>query len=181
MNKENTVATTAAPLTVREEIDRRLAAIKPEDFIAPDIAPEPNAHFVCTATDEIRRLFTLRNLLAGEGRDLATKTMTDVDALTPQNLRQAAEALEESNNELSQLVEMVEMINRMCWLEVKRQHPILRSKSSIAVYSDWSLCWNEDVDRNRNVIARVIVSRAPAEPEEEAPQPIAKPHKHLLH
>ena len=156
------------------EIMTRLAAVQPEQFVTPPIAREEGVHFVAIASDETKRLFTLRVMLGDEcasirkeGKDLAMKSavalaeklgggITYRDIMrNPHRLLEKADqnmrkAMEETTAELERIEERLDMVeglgkivNGLFWREVKLQHPDLANKPTIAIYSDWSLCWKE--------------------------------------
>src|SRR3989344_9164143 len=60
------VANAAASLTALEEINLRLAAIVPEQFVTPSLERDRDAHVACIATEQIKRIFTLRIILTDE-------------------------------------------------------------------------------------------------------------------
>lgn len=130
MNKGNG-KTTGLALT---EIMTRLAAIQPEQYIAPAVAREENAHFVVAANDETKRLFTLRDILAEEclsirkeGKDLAMKSaialaeklggkityrdiMRDPSFLLEKADRNMRKEMEETTAELERIENRLEMV-----------------------------------------------------------------------
>lgn len=160
---------TAPQEGVLEEITRRLAAITPEQFITPELTREPDAHFVCMATDSIKRLFTLRSILVEEhnalleerarvSKDALKRVMTvglckTNEALaiggSPESV--ARDTLDRLTDESRRKKLLHKIIDNMCWYEVGNQHRDLR-KNDACVFSDWSLCWKEtdtDIDTFR--------------------------------
>jgi hypothetical protein len=126
----------AAPvLSVVDDIRQRLEAIREEDFIAPSKEREAGAHFVCEASDSVKRLYTLRALLNREAMDVARVGANIAMTLmfeTPGS-PEAASSIEKARSQRVALF----------WLEVRRQHADLQSNTVVCVYCDWSLCWEE--------------------------------------
>jgi hypothetical protein len=157
--KSNTATTPEVP----EEIEQRLAALTPEQFVTPP-QDETGAHFVCPATDRIKRLFTLRSHLANEClaigismRNVAKETVAAIAAKNPSSVLQELTAdndlykagetkFQQLNLELKEKFSLAVLINKTLWPEVRRQHPDLKDKSLIGVYGDWSIGWREESD-----------------------------------
>lgn len=161
MSKGN--GSTSAPLGVLAEITALLAAITPEQFVAPSMGCEEGDHVVATATDDIKRLFTLRSRLIDELRGLK-KSVTQVsniameEILTKGTLRaekdletpgtslfEAKAKTEKIAAELQRVDNLREIIDAVFWREVRNQHSDLVNKS-IGIRSDWSLTWAEKDD-----------------------------------
>jgi hypothetical protein len=139
----------AAPvLSVVDDIRQRLEAIREEDFIAPSKEREAGAHFVCEASDSVKRLYTLRALLNREAMDVARVGANIAMTLmfeTPGS-PEAASSIEKARSQrvaLDQANTFGEIVDRIFWLEVRRQHADLQSNTVVCVYCDWSLCWEE--------------------------------------
>jgi hypothetical protein len=179
MNKRNG-ETTGLALT---EIMTRLAAIQPEQFVAPPLTRSANAHFVATASDETKRLFTLRVILGDEcasirkeGKDIAVKSaialaeklgggityrdlMRDPTFLLQKADRDMEKVMKETAAELERIEDRFGMtedlgkiVNGIFWREVRLQHPDLTNKPTIGIYSDWSLCWKEEMSASEMLI-----------------------------
>ncbi len=162
-----------APIGVHEEISQRLAVITPEQFVAPDLTRGENDHIVAIATDGIKRLFTLRTLLADEldeiaanGRKMAMQNLLTLlkvsteeeigrvskELQTPGSpLSEQHEAVKRNSNDLELKTSLVELVDKMCWLEVRRQHPELTARPTVGVYSDWNLGWREERDEEEDI------------------------------
>lgn len=146
---------------VLKEILTRLEELTPDQYVAPEIAPEPDAHFVVAAPEDLKRLHTLRAMLMNEYEEIgmhAVKLMQEVRRYIE---TKGAAALEEEskmpNSRFSKLKagvkriyqkqrlknHLVKIVNEMFWLEVKRQHADLQGMVDVCIYADWSLCWKE--------------------------------------
>jgi len=152
---------TAVRFGVLTEILTRLEELTPDQYIVPDVARESDAHFVATASEDIKRLHTLRVILASEYEKIVLhQTKLAREAAEYIKTKNAAALDEEStmpSSRFSKLKAGVErtdqnrrlkghfakIINEMFWLEVKRQHSDLQGPVDICVYADWSLCWKE--------------------------------------
>lgn len=184
---------TKAPLTVRAEIDQMLAALTPEQLVAPQMAREPDAHFVCIANDEIKRLYTLRNQLNDECRKLSLDAIRMGEAAKRRVLSgegilevlnemrtpgspalKELENMRRAHSELKQTFGILKIVTEALRLETFRQHDDLAEKSEVLVYSDWSICWKEGSSDDSGVIAKVLIRGAPDEPGQTPP-------KRLLH
>lgn len=173
-----------APLTVRAEIDKRLAELVPERFIASPMKRTSDTHFVCMATDEIKRLHTLRELMANKREALVKRNLEiardakerifsigrsegNNELKTPGSpLFVANETMSHLDGELRRTNSLGELVDVLLWLEVRRQHADLETKP-VCICDDWSLC---SVDENASkpaVITRVIIKddTPPANPE----------------
>ncbi|MCR4333477.1 MAG: hypothetical protein NUV60_00430 [Patescibacteria group bacterium] len=143
------------------DINARLAAITPEQFITPEYVREPGVTVVATATDDVKQLFTLRSLLTDEIEKIAddgvrlaekmlTDAMTDPESADEQlrtpgsSLLEGTAKLEQMQNELMKLTRLHGIVDKIFWLEVRRQSPALVSKSRVCICSDWSLGWEEN-------------------------------------
>lgn len=150
-----------APLGVLEEICGRLASLTPEQFLLPELKREESMHFVCYATDEIKRLHTLRFILANEETVIQKEGWsTATEALRDARSKSAKEVLKELrtpgssifkmrarmkklSNEMLMKIKTVEIVVDIFWAEVRRQ-PGLENSSRVCICSDWSLCWREE-------------------------------------
>lgn len=154
---------TAPQVSVLAEISARLAASTPEQFIVPDVARPKEASFVCMASDDIKRLFTLRSNLVNEMDNLIKSDLrASLDALTEISTRNLHDEMVDGLKTLgSRALELkkelfgrrcaMQRIDRLCeivdsvmWLEIRRQHPDLLDRPTIGIFSDWSLCWFSD-------------------------------------
>lgn len=159
---------------VLSEIETRLAAIKPEQIIAPTDKREEDTHFVIMANDAIKRLFTLRNIIVnecnairGKGKALAKerataiaerigsgKTYLDIlenpdilfgaDASIQKAMEETMAELELIKNQFEMEENLADIVDAIFWREARLQHPDLVGKDTIGIYCDWSLCWQED-------------------------------------
>ena len=149
--------------SVIAEIIERLAALKPEQFIEPDTRPDTNYHAVGEANDDIKRLFTLRNMTCDEHNVLGRPIAAAVKKLTEEMKRaktnrdkigaiQALVALEDDPETLRTVAEMArkrsfhDIIEKLCWLELRRQYPELGDKPSISIRKNWTVGWCEKDD-----------------------------------
>lgn len=154
---------TKAPLGVLEEIEQRLAAITPEQFVTPPDAAGADVHAVCMATDRIKRMFTLRSLLADECdeindgiRSLAEETVAAMVAKNPHLNFQGSAPDDDPifkagetkflqlRSEREEKASLGVLVDKILWIDVRRQHPDLKDKSAIGVYGDWSIGWREE-------------------------------------
>lgn len=153
---------TKAPLGVLEEIEQRLAAITPEQFVTPPDAAGADVHAVCPATDRIKRMFTLRSLLADECdainagmRSLADETVAAIAAKNPDSILEEFTADNDIfkagetkflrlHSEREEKVTLGNLVDKILWIDVRRQHPDLKDKPAIGVYGDWSIGWREE-------------------------------------
>lgn len=177
----------AVPLTARKEIDDLLAALAPEQLVAPQRAPEADAHFLCMATDELRRLFTLQNILGGKCKELAVNNMKmareaqqrllsaeGVQGIIEEMRTPGSPALEalatmrRAHGEMERASLLFRAVSTLCRLEVARQHPDVQEKN-VYLYNDWSLCWKEDTNDGRGVITRVTIRGTQSGPDEVPP------------
>lgn len=182
---------TKASLTVRAEIDWRLAALTQEQLIAPQKTRDPDAHFACTANDEVKRLFTLRNQLRDECKkasldairlgEAAQRRLQSREGLleivkemrTPGSpALEALATMRRTQCELQQLLGILTIVTDILRYETLRQHSDLADKSGVFIYSDWSLCWKEDPDDDRGIITEVLIRNVQAgSDDDEIPPP----------
>lgn len=168
-----------APTGVLQEISARLAAITPEQFIAPGEKREEGATFVVFANDEVRRLFTLRTQLANEYEAAEAKmkslakeslqTLSDAvaskgprgfkeEALDPTSLFWANKTeIERMSNELRRLGSFAEIVDKMFWFDVRSQHPDIADSPWVGIASDWSL-WRKEDSKSRVGARMEIIS-----------------------
>lgn len=165
MNTEN--KSPEPRLGVLAEICARLAAITPEQFVVPEVARSKDATFVCTATDDIKRLFTLRNQLVDEMEELAKSGMeAALEALgdlgsrnplivakeltTPGSRTWELQAgMRTRSGAMRQKDHLCEIVDEILWLEIRRQHPDLQDKPAVAIFSDWGLYWLKEIPDDR--------------------------------
>lgn len=165
----------SAPLGVLAEIASLLAAITPEQFIAPPLERKESEHVVATATDDIKRLYTLRDRLDDKCRELAKsgKQVSEdaMERIFKLGHRKAIEEMEtpgsplfEANVKNEQILAELQRTNNLhkivdgiFWLEVRRQHPDIESKPVAGIRSDWSLTWaeNDDDDIEISIVSLV--------------------------
>lgn len=146
------------------EIIERLAALKPEQFTEPDMRPDASYHAVGEADDDIKRLFTLRNIACEEHNVLGRPIAAAVEKLTGEMKRaknnkdkvkalQALVAIEDDPETLRIQSEMARkrsfhsIVDMICWLELRRQYTELADKPSISIRKNWTVGWcekNED-------------------------------------
>lgn len=165
----------SASLGVLAEISELLSAITPEQFTAPPAGPEDGDHVVAVATDDIKRLYVLRDRLIDKCNELVTSAnplsmglMEDifkhgqraaVELKTPGSPMYEAEAkLKRTLAELQSVDSLKKIVENIFWLEVRRQHPDLEGKKIIGIRSDWSLVWTEDDDDDMGGISIRVVS-----------------------
>ena len=174
MTKGN--GSSGASLGVLAEIAVLLAAITPEQFIAPPAEQEDGDHVVAVANDDVKRLYVLRdrmvdkcNELTKSARPLAEGLMKDifmagprkarVDLTTPDSPMYEAEAkLKIVLAELQSADSLRKIVEDIFWLEVRRQHPDLKDKNTVGIRSDWSLVWMEEEDDTRGISIEIVGS-----------------------
>lgn len=166
-------------LGVLTEITALLAAITPEQFTAPPAGQEDGDHVVAMATDDVKRLFTLRDRLIGKCNEFTkiTRPLSEglmmgifingqhkasVELNTPGSPMYEAEAkLKRALVELQSVNSFLQIVDGIFWLEVRRQHPDLEDKGTIGIRSDWSLVWmdeeNEE-DDTRGISIEIVGS-----------------------
>lgn len=153
-----------ASLGVLAEITGLLASITPEQFIAPPEGQEDGDHVVAVATDDVKRLYVLRDRLTDKYNELVKSArtlsegimkdilvngplMTHVELNTPGSPMYEAEAkLKRKLAELQNADTLRRIVEDVFWLEVRRQHPDLEDKSIVGICSDWSLVWTDEKD-----------------------------------
>lgn len=190
----------AEKLTVRQEIDKRLAALKPEQYIVSPMKIDKDIHAVCKATDEIMRLHTLREMMATT-RDALIKKRLEIcrdakerilsisrnegneELKTPGSpLFIASATLESLDASLRRNDLLGEIVDMLLWAEVRIQHKDLETKP-VCICDDWSLCWVDEDAGIPATISSVIIRGAPEEPTEEGDtHPTVRPRRRrLLH
>ena len=149
--------------SVIAEILERLAALTPEQFIEPDMQPDATYRAVGEANDEIKRIFTLRSIACDEHNVLGKSIAATMDKLTEEMKRaktnkdkvkalQAIVALEDDPEtrllqaEMSRKRNFHDIIDKIFWLELRRQYPELKDKPSISVRKNWTVGWCERDD-----------------------------------
>lgn len=164
MDKGN--GSTGAPVGVLADLIARLGAITPEQYIAPepDAKPDKDAIVAAIATDDIKRLFTLQCILVGQIKELKLgvseaaqaclketlkkgpfKTMEEIE--TPgTTLFEENAKMEAFQAEIDDLRELIELVKRMLFLDIKHQHPDLASAHSVGINNDWTLSWKDTSD-----------------------------------
>ncbi|MDP1689921.1 MAG: hypothetical protein Q8L52_01830 [bacterium] len=170
----------AAPLRVLAEITELLAAITPEQFVAPTNMPrEEDMHAVATATDDIKRLCALRdslitkhNTLSNELNQLVKsllmaalddplKTIEELGVPNSPSMQGKAQ-VEQLDAERTEIFALIKIVVKILWLEVRRQHPDLASNSRVCICDDWSLCWEENKSEDEfsaEIIGRFLAMR----------------------
>lgn len=162
------------PLTVRAEIDNRLKELEPEQFIASPVKRTSDMHFICMATEEIKRLHTLREQLATKHEALTQKNLeTNRDAkehilsmergAANEELKTAGSFLFVANEtttnlerELWRTDSLWSLVDINLWFEVRRQHADLETKP-VCICNDWSLCWVDENATKPVVITQVTM------------------------
>lgn len=155
---------TSAPLGVMADIAARLRDITPANFTSPREPVGKGDHPVAAANDEIKRLFTLRNLLQDEGREIlallketaaagedyinnakaaGTLDLTKEEATPDSVLSKLNEQAGQLGAQLRDIVNLSKLIDAIMWREIKHQHPDLANNPSVGIRSDWSLVWTE--------------------------------------
>lgn len=162
-------------LTAREEMDRRLAELSPERYIASPVKRTSEMHFVCEATDEIKRLHTLREMMATKREALVAKNLEvardakerilsmDRDAAnkevqTPGSpLFIANETMKNLESQLWRTDSVGKIADTLLWLEIRSQHADLWAKP-VLVCSDWSICWLDE-DATKPIVITQVTAR----------------------
>lgn len=163
-----------ASLGVLAEITGLLAAITPEQFTAPPVEQKDGDHIVAVATDDVKRLFTLRDRLIGKcnefmkiTRPLSEDLMmgilingqhkANVELNTPGSPMYEAEAkLKRALVELQSANSFLQIVDGIFWLEVRRQHPDLEDKSVVGIRHDWSLLWREEESGTSGISIKLV-------------------------
>jgi len=153
--------TSQSPIGVLQEVQDQLAALTPDQYIAPTERQEDDAVFVMTAPDSLKRLYTLFRILTlkceklvqkGEKKSIelleyvynkdAVALITE-DADPSSRLSGMKKSLEAVHLELSRTDSLHDILKGIFWLEARRLSPDLRDKSSIGLYEGWALCWRK--------------------------------------
>ena len=149
--------------SVIAEILERLAALKPEQFIEPDLRPDANYHAVGEANDDVKRLFTLRSIACDEHNLLGKSIVATVEKIHQEMKRaktnkdkvkalQEIVELEDDPETLRLMAEMArkrsfhDIVDKIFWLEIRRQYPELSEKPSVSVRKNWTVGWCEKDD-----------------------------------
>jgi len=153
-------ALVVSPKSVIAEIVERLAALKPEQFIEPDMQPDADYRAVGEASDDIKRLFTLRSMACNEHSALGKPIATTVEKIHQEMKRaktnkdkvealQAIVALEDDLETLRLVAEMArkrsfhDIVDKIFWLELRRQYRELDDKPCVSVRKNWTVGWCE--------------------------------------
>lgn len=146
--------------SVLAEIAECLAALTPEQFIEPDLAPGTGYHAVGEASEDIKRLFTLRTIACNEHNALSKPIAAAVEKLTQEMKRaktnrdkvealQALVAFEDNPETLRLGAEVArkrsfhDIVDKIFWLELRRQFPELNDKPCVSVRKNWTVGWCE--------------------------------------
>ncbi len=181
MNQEKKEDIVARP-TVRAEIDRMLAELVPERFVPPPVKRTADMHLGCMATEEIKRLHTLRELAAIKrealvaknleiGRDAKERILSmdraaaNEEVKTPGSpLFVANETMARLERELRRTDAIGNLADMLLWLEVRRQNADLETRP-VCICDDWSICWvNEDANKPAVITRVTIRDEAPTGP-----------------
>ncbi len=133
---------------VLHEIIERLHNIDPVQCVPPDEEPGPNDHVVAIATPEIKRLYTLRDLIENEGVQIVDKC--------------AGAPSDEQRKCLLKLGRMYKTVNEALWGEVELVIPDFALKTN-GIRKDWQLCWSEKEEPACDIEMHVL--RIPLPPE----------------
>ena len=161
MSESNALAVSTK--SVIAEIIERLAAITPEQFIEPNTKPDKDYHAVGEAGDDLKRLLTLRNIVADEhnrlGKPLAVaveKIHREMKLATANKDKVAAlqkiVELEDDPETVQLAAEMArkrqfhDIVDKIFWLEVRWQFPELADKPEVSVRKNWTVGWCEKDD-----------------------------------
>lgn len=178
--------------TVRAEIDRMLAELVPERFVPPPVKRTADMRLVCMATEEIKRLHTLRERLANKHEALSQKYRE-----LGRDFKERALLIgnSEGNKELKIPDSPLFVIKRDMWnleaklrrtdllgnfvdmnlsLEIINQHVDLETKL-FQICNDWSLCLVEENATKPLVITRVTLA------DEGAPKSPSRNHARRIH
>lgn len=185
----------AAELSLREEINRRMAALSPERLITPKVKRDKEMHFLRMATDEIKRLHTLCDMLDTEhdaieqkkrevGRDAKERFLqigpdeSNKEFETPGTpLFAAHELIKTLDEKLRRNDSLGRQAIMNLLLEIRHPHKELDGKQ-IFVCDDWSLCSIDEDLVTPAVITRVVFRAIPVS---ETNEPSVVPPKKYLH
>jgi hypothetical protein len=156
LDKDLKNGTSTVALGVLVELNQRLAAITPDDFVTPPEDPEQEAHVVGPMTDTVKRSFTLYKLLTdecnatiAESRQLAKQSVANAAngnlLLTLKRLLNddTAEKLEELRVKLNRLMALQKLADAACWADIKQAYPEIENKPVVGVSSDGNVYWQE--------------------------------------
>jgi len=138
MNTERSGAT-AARMGVLSEIAARLRDILPEQYIAPEQRHQETDHVVGTASESLKKLFTLRRVLWNESQAVIKENLYFINGLKP--TLSDTERLGRIMSEVHAAKSLYKVVDSIVWLEIKRQHPNLPDNRTIGISSDWSVFW----------------------------------------
>lgn len=159
---------------VRAEIDRMLAELSPEHYIASPVKRTSEMHFMCEATDEIKRLHTLREMMATKrealdaknkevGRDAKERILSMPRAAANEEVKTPGSPLFIANETTKNLEAQLwrtdsigKIADTLLWLEIRSQHADLWEKP-VLVCSDWSICWLDEDATKPVVVTQVTV------------------------
>ena len=138
---------TSPKLGVLAEIVVRLAAFTPEQFVPTDVEVGKGDRVVATATDEVKRLLTLRVICADEYNAVAERynEMVAEDRRRGEKLSSEREAAyEQLNGEMRGQSCLHKVVENLLWLEVRRLHTDFETSSRIGFRKNWEICVPKD-------------------------------------
>jgi len=123
-----------------------LAAITPDQFIAPEAELRKSDRRVAVASDDIKKLFTLASLLAKETEEFGDELHRMMKATPPKGRATlVSEGLKKLKAMHGQVAVLSKILSKVLWLEVRRQHPDLSAAFDPGIRKDWSLVVSNDV------------------------------------
>lgn len=162
------------PFVVLNEIMARLKELTPDQYIAPEVARESDTCLAAMASEDIKRLYTLRVTLMDESEKIKMRAVQlsreaakyietkspaalDVELKMPNSrLSKLKAGIERVKQKLLLKNMLAKVVDGMFWLEVITQHPDLQGKTSVGIYKDWSLCWREGAEKVPHGIIGII-------------------------
>jgi len=164
MGESNALA--VSPKSVIAEIIERLAAIKPEQFVEPDLGPDEHYHAVGEANDDIKRLFTLSSIARDEYNSLKGPFTATIDKLHKEmegaksnkdkvKALEAIVALEDDpetlrlHTEMSRKRNFYDIVSKIFWLELRRQYPEVDDKPCTSIRKNWTVGWCDEEDDDK--------------------------------
>ena len=161
-------------VTVIDQIIVRLAALTPDKYIVPDYDGDADGHIVGVASTYLKRLDTLRRMLANELEPLdreASNLLAKFAAIvktraTPLDLvnsvishpelREYAERINEIEREMNPKIALASIVKDIFWAELRNQFPEVMDKDSVFINGDWRIGWADtSVEREDNPLSRL--------------------------
>ena len=168
MNQGNGT-TNGLPESLKKIIEL-FSAITPEQFPITTTKPGKDDHVAGVASEDIKKLVTLRGHLLKEIREIALRgrqaAETALREARGKDPRQVVEEVETPGTaafaakeemlklraEIMQAENQMTAVGALLQLELGRQFPELLQKP-VHIYGDWSLCWRDPQNEMPNIVS----------------------------